>query len=176
MPEPLDDGAGPIDLRAVSRAAVVVALGLIFPLLFHALHLGHVFLPMYLPILAGAFLLPVRWAVAAGALTPLISCLVTGMPPLLPPVAVWMAVELAAMATLAAWLGRRWPSWTVVPVVLVLGRVVYLGQVFLTAGWLDLPPRLFTLTAFLTGWPGMILAVLAVPAALRIARRWGMGR
>ena len=75
----------PIDLRAISRAAVVTALGLVLPPIFHALHLGHVFLPMYLPILGGAFLLPVRWAVAVGAATPLLSCLATGMPPLMPP-------------------------------------------------------------------------------------------
>jgi hypothetical protein len=164
----------PLDLRSISRAAVVTALGLVLPPVFHALHLGHVFLPMYLPILAGAFFLSIRWAAAAGCATPLVSAVATGMPPLMPPIAAWMAVELAAMGGLVAFCGqrRRWSPWLVVPVALAVGRAVYLAQVFLTAGWLGLPPRLLTLAAFLSGWPGMVLAILVVPGAVRLTRQW----
>jgi hypothetical protein len=170
--------AAAVDLRPISRAAVVTALGLVLPPLFHALNLGHVFLPMYLPILGGAFLLPAGWAAAVGFATPLISCLATGMPPLMPPVAAWMAVELAGMAALGALLARRgrWSAWLVVPVVLLAGRAVYLGLVYLTAPWLGLPAGLFTLAALLSGWPGMILAVVVVPAAVQLAERWGIAR
>jgi hypothetical protein len=168
--------AAPLDLRSISRAAVVTALGLALPPVFHALHLGHVFLPMYLPILAGAFLLAPRWAVAVGFATPLLSAAATGMPPLMPPVAAWMAVELAAMAGLASLLRRRldWPTWLVVAIVLVVGRALYLGLVFFTSGWLSLPARLFTLAALLAGWPGMVLVLLVVPPAVRLARQWGV--
>ena len=168
--------SAPLDLRSISRAAVVTALGLALPPIFHALHLGHVFLPMYLPILAGAFLLPPRWAAVVGVATPLISAAVTAMPPLMPPIAVWMAVELGVMGGIAAVLYRRihWPPWLVVPTVLVLGRVVYLGLVFVTAGWLSLPARLLTLAALLSGWPGMVLAAMVVPSSVHLARRWGV--
>ena len=167
--------SAPLDLRAISRAAVVAALGLVMPPIFHALHLGHVFLPMYLPILAGAFLLPPRWAGAVGLVTPLISAAVTGMPPLMPPIAVWMAIELGVMTGVAAVLCRRlhWSPWLVVPVVLVLGRAVYLALVFVTAGWLSLSARLLALATLLSGWPGMVLAVLVVPPSVQLARRWG---
>ena len=167
--------SAPLDLRAMSRAAVVAALGLVMPPIFHALHLGHVFLPMYLPILAGAFLLPPRWAGAVGLVTPLISAAVTGMPPLMPPIAVWMAIELGVMTGVAAVLYRRlyWSPWLAVPVVLVLGRAVYLALVFVTAGWLSLSARLLALAALLSGWPGMVLAVLVVPPSVQLARRWG---
>ena len=167
--------SAPLDLRAISRAAVIAALALVLPPIFHALHLGHVFLPMYLPILAGAFLLAPRWAGAVGLITPLVSAVTTGMPPFMPPVAVWMAIELGFMGSVAALLSRRfhWTPWGVVPSVLILGRVVYLGLVFATAGWLNLPARLFTLAALLSGWPGMVLAVLVVPPAVRLARGWG---
>jgi hypothetical protein len=167
--------SAPLDLRAISRAAVVSALALVLPPIFHALHLGHVFLPMYLPILAGAFLLSPRWAAAVGVAAPLVSVVATGMPPLMPPIAVWMAVELGLMGGIAAVLYRRLhlPPWLIVPAVLVLGRVVYLGLVFVTAGWLGLPTRLLTLAALLSGWPGMVLAALVVPPAVQMARRWG---
>jgi hypothetical protein len=167
--------SAPLDLRAIGRAAVVAALGLVMPPVFHALHLGHVFLPMYLPVLAGAFLLPTRWAAAVGLATPLISAAVTGMPPLMPPIAVWMAAELGIMAGTAATLYRRLHGspWLIVPIVLVLGRAIYLALVFATAEWLSLPARLLTLAALLSGWPGMVLAILVVPPSVRTARRWG---
>jgi hypothetical protein len=167
-----------LDLRSISRAAVVTALGLVLPPVFHALHLGHVFLPMYLPILAGAFLLPPRWAAAAGFATPLVSAAATGMPPLMPPVALWMAVELGVMGALAAVLHRwfRWPVWLTVALVLLVGRAVYLGLVYSTAGWMNLPPRLLTIASLVAGWPGMILALVVVPAAFHLTRRWGVER
>ncbi|MBK6404659.1 MAG: hypothetical protein IPF66_06265 [Holophagales bacterium] len=59
-----------LDLKAISRAALVTALAIALPPVFHAVKLGSVFLPMYLPILAGAFFLPPRWAAIAGAAAP----------------------------------------------------------------------------------------------------------
>lgn len=180
MDAPVAAGRGPtpLDLRSISRAAVVTALGLVLPPVFHALHLGHVFLPMYLPILAGAFLLRPGWAATVGVVTPLVSAAVTGMPPLMPPVALWMAVELGVMGALAAFLSRRlrWPVWLDVAIVLVVGRVVYLGLVFLTAGWMNLPPRLLTAASLVAGWPGMLLAMVVVPAVIHLTRRWGVDR
>jgi hypothetical protein len=71
---------GALDLREISRAALVTAAGLALPWVFHALRLGHVFLPMYLPLLAGAFVLRPRTATAAAVATPLVSAAATGMP------------------------------------------------------------------------------------------------
>jgi hypothetical protein len=173
MPAP-----APLDLREIGRAAFLVALALVLPVVFHALRLGSVFLPMYLPILAGGFLLRPRWAIASGAAAPLLSAVATGMPPLFPPVAAWMAIELAAMAGLEALLSRR--SRLPVPVILaaalLAGRVVYGALAAATALWLDLPAELVTAAALLSGWPGMLLAMAAVPAAVAAVRRRDAGR
>jgi len=164
------DEPAPIDLHEISRAALVTAAALALPLVFHVVHLGHVFLPMYLPILVGGFVLRPRSAVIAGAAAPLLSAVATGMPPLFPPIAVWMALELALMAALAAALHRRRriPATVTVALVLLVGRTVYLTAAYLTGLWLDLPARLFTLATFLAGWPGMLLALLAVPRAVQL--------
>jgi hypothetical protein len=108
-----------LDLREISRAALVTAAGLALPWVFHALRLGHVFLPMYLPLLAGAFVLRPRTAAAAAVATPLVSAAVTGMPPFFPPIAAWMAIELGLMAGLAALLRRQraLPPWAIVAIV-----------------------------------------------------------
>lgn len=164
---------GGLDLREISRAALVTAAGLALPWAFHALRLGHVFLPMYLPLLAGAFVLRPRTAVAAAIATPLVSAAVTGMPPLFPPVAPWMAVELGLMAGLASVLHRRGtlPPWAIVAIVLVVGRLVYAGLVYGTGLWLKLPAGLLTVASLLAGWPGMLLVLAVVPAAVRLVER-----
>jgi hypothetical protein len=56
------------------------------------IHLGHVFMPMYLPIVALAFFVRPLPAAVTAAMTPLLSGAVLGMPPFYPPVALMMAV------------------------------------------------------------------------------------
>lgn len=163
----------PFPLREASRAALITALGLALPAVFHAVHLGSMFLPMFHPILAGAFFLPPTWAALAGAATPLLSAMWTGMPPLFPPVAAWMALELGAMAALVAHLSRR--TRLPVPVILALsllaGRVIYPTAAYLTGLWLDLPADLLAGLSFFAGWPGLILSFVIVPPAVAALRR-----
>jgi hypothetical protein len=168
----LTEDAG-LDLREISRAALVTAAGLALPWVFHALRLGHVFLPMYLPLLAGAFVLKPRSAAAAAVATPLVSAAATGMPPFFPPIAPWMAIELGLMASLASLLHRRraLPPWAIVAIVLVIGRTVYAALVYGTGLWLNLPTGVLTFASLLAGWPGMVLALVAVPAAVRLLDR-----
>lgn len=170
--EEVDEG---LDLRSISRAALVTAAGLALPIVFHALRLGPVFLPMYLPILAGAFFLRPRWAAASGAATPLVSAAATGMPPLFPPVALWMAVELGVMAwLLSAMSRRRVPPVMAVVAALLVGRGLYAGLIFATGRWLALPAGLLTVVSLAAGWPGMVLATVAVPLAVGSLRRAGV--
>ena len=54
-------------------------------MLFHlAGGMGVVFLPMHLPVLLAGFFLGPRFGLLVGIITPLLSSLLTGMPPLLP--------------------------------------------------------------------------------------------
>jgi hypothetical protein len=162
-----------LDLRAISRAALVTALAIALPAVFHAVKLGSVFLPMYLPILAGAFFLPARHAALAGLAAPLLSSALTGMPPLYPPIAFWMAGELSVAGAVVALADRRWRSRPILSVAagLVAARLVQAAFVLATAGLMDLPPRFLTAAAFVASWPGMILALVAVPAAVALLRR-----
>lgn len=167
--------ASPLDLRAVSRAALVTALAIALPPVFHAVKLGSVLLPMYLPILAGAFFLPPRQAAVAGAAAPLLSALLTGMPPFYPPIALWMTGELAVAGAVVSLVDRRLRTPPVLAVAagLAAARLVQAALVLETAGLADLPPRFLTVAAFVASWPGMLLALVAVPAAVAILRRGG---
>lgn len=160
-------------LREISRAAAFVALAMLLPPVFHALRLGHVFLPMVQPLLLGAFFLRPRWALAVGVVTPLLSALTTGMPPLLPPIAVWMSAEVGLMALLVSLLDRRTrlPAPLVVLFALVAGRVLYTALVYATSVWLALPAGMMTAAAVVSSWPGMLVALLVIPAAVVGVRR-----
>jgi len=165
--------AAPLDLRALSRAALVTALAVALPPVFHAVRLGPVFLPMYLPVLAGAFFLPARHAALAGLAAPLLSAALTGMPPLYPPIALWLAGELAAAGGVAALVDARLRPSPFVSVAagLASARAAQAVLVLATAGLVGLPPRFLTLAAFVASWPGMLLALAAVPAAVALLRR-----
>lgn len=173
----MDDAASraarPLDLRAISRAALVTALAVALPPVFHAVRLGPVFLPMYLPILAGAFFLPARHAALAGLAAPLLSSALTGMPPFYPPIAFWLAGELAAAGGVASLVDARLRPATVVSVAagLAAARLVQAALVLATAGLVGLPPRFLTLAGFVASWPGMLLALAAVPAAVALMRK-----
>ncbi|MBK6404658.1 MAG: hypothetical protein IPF66_06260 [Holophagales bacterium] len=54
---------------------------------------------------------------------------------------------------------------------LVAARLVQALLVFGSAMLMELPPRVLTIAAFVASWPGMILALVAVPAAVTLLRR-----
>ncbi len=167
-----------LPFRDISRAAAFVALGLLLPPVFHAVRLGSVFLPMVLPVVLGGFFLRPRWALVVGALTPLLSAVTTGMPPFLPPIALWMAGELAVMCVVVSLLDTktRLPPLASLAIALLAGRALYTGMVFATSTWMQLPPRLLTLAAVASSWPGMVLALAVVPAAVAALRRSSASR
>ena len=71
-----------------------IALGILTPIVFHAIGLGKIFLPMFWPVAASIFFLPVPFAVLVGVLTPVLSFLLMGMPPVSPPILYRMMIEL----------------------------------------------------------------------------------
>ena len=169
--------------RELSLGGLFIALGIVIPIIFHAVgagRLGPVLLPMYLPVLACAMLVSPPIAAAVGLLTPVLSSALTGMPPILPTLPL-MAVELAVMATLASVLHRRLRLHVLPAVVLALlsGRLVLGLMAALLVSALppgvqeSLPeimrqPVAYVLAATATAIPGLILQVIAVPAVVSI--------
>ncbi len=162
--------------RDLAYSGLLGAAALLLPVVFHLIHLGHVFMPMYLPLVALAFFVGPLHAALTALIVPLLSALVTGMPPLYPPVAICMALELATMCWLLALLRRRWPSarplWLLVPV-LALGRVVYLALAYSMASVFQLPAKVVAGLSLIAGWPGVVLMVIVVPLIVRVQKELG---
>ena len=169
---PAGDGRG----RELAFGGMFGAAALVFPFFFHVLHLGHIFMPMYIPLMAMPFFVRPLTAALTGGITPLLSALLTGMPPLFPPVAPVMAVELAAMAGGLALFRRLWPSTPVFVhlfLVLVLGRCINAGLFYLSSLWLELPAGFIAGISFISGWPGLILMMVVIPPIARVRTMLG---
>lgn len=165
--------------RELAYCGLFGAAALLLPVLFHLVRLGHVFMPMYLPLMALAFFVRPLPAAVTALLTPLLSAALTGMPPLFPPVALFMALELAAMAGLVALVRRRWPGaneWLVLLPVLLFGRVLYVGLVYLFALAVELPAGFLAGVSLLSGWPGLILMMVVIPPIARVGRQLAPAR
>ncbi len=171
-------GARGLSAAELAYCGLFGAVGLLLPVLFHLFHLGRVFLPMYIPLVALGFFVRPGPAAATGALVPLLSGAVTGMPPFYPPVAVFMALELSAMAAIIAAVRARWPranEWLLLGATLAFGRGLYVALVYLFALVVELPAGFLAGLSLLSGWPGLILMMVAIPPIARAAagRRQG---
>lgn len=160
--------------RELAYAGLFGAAALLMPVLFHLIHLGRLFMPMYLPLMTLAFLVRPLPAVLTAAMTPLLSAAVTGMPPFYPPVAAFMAIELATMAGIVATVLALRPGTNarlLLAGTLVLGRAIYCGLVYGFALVIHLPPALTAGVSLLSGWPGIVLMLVAIPPIVRIVRQ-----
>lgn len=156
-------------LRPMVTSAAMAALALVLPIAFHAVGLGSKFLPMLLPLLLNAFLVPWRWAVATGAVVPWISAFATGMPPLFPPVAAAMSVECAVMAAVASLLYGRGKGnvWAALVPAILAGRLTSFVMTYLLARVFALPAAVASVARLLEGLPGVALQLAVVPLVLR---------
>jgi hypothetical protein len=155
--------------RDLLLGAMLLALALIFPILFHAVGLGSSFLPMFYPILIAGFLIDLPVASAVGFLAPLLSAFFTGMPPFFPPVAFIMMAEGLVLAALPALLYQKW-GMKILPVLIVtivVDRAVLLVAVIVSARWLSLPEGVLGLASLVRGLPGIILIIFFVPPLVK---------
>jgi len=155
------------------------AAALLLPVVFHLFRLGHVFMPMYLPLVTLAFFVPPRLAAMTALAVPLLSGAVTGMPPFYPPVAVFMSLELAIMSFLIAAAVTRWPGvgeHAVLIPLLLLGRGVYVALVYAFSLAIRLPAGFMAGLSLAAGWPGIILMIAVVPPVARLRRRPALGQ
>lgn len=164
--------------REVVLGGLMIALGIVVPLLFHALGTGPVWLPMHFPVLVLGMLMSPGMAALAAAITPLASAALTGMPPIAPPTAFMMTAELAAIAAAASIAHRHLGlgPWLATAAGIACGRAVYALELFVLAPVLGihLPAAAAGGAALLRGLPGLVLQMIVVPpivAAVERARK-----
>ena len=160
-------------IRQIPIVALFAALGILFPQLFHFLGLGPAFLPMFIPILIGCMFINWRFAVLLGILTPAVSWMLTGMPPLAPPILPVLIIELSITGLVISLLRQLtyWSVWIILPVGLLVDRVILFSIVIIVAPLFEISHPLFSLALVAAGVPGILLQFLIVPAAVTMIEK-----
>jgi len=160
--------------RRLCTAALLVAVGLILPQIFHMVGgkaVGSVFSPMHLPVLVSGLLLGPALGAAVGFLTPLLSALATGMPPMA--ILPFMLCELTAYGAVSGVLARKFPLYPSLIGAQVAGRVVYAAALFVggTVFGMQCAAPASVLTSIVTGLPGIVLQLALAPAVVLLLRK-----
>lgn len=192
-----NDTDGRVPTGTLTGTALLLALGVVLPIVFHAIPLGgRIFLPMHLPtFVAGLVMGPIAGLVV-GAGSPIMSAIVTGRPPVF--YMVPMIFELATYGLVAGLLRPRLAAmfrmrealveaapapaasrapWAAVTLALlgamIAGRIVWVATVVWLAPVIGLTARTIAMAAGAigAGWIGMIIQLALIPAVVRAIER-----
>ena len=111
-------------------ASLILALALVLPFLTGQIpQIGVMLTPMHFPVLLCGFLCGWQWGIAVGFAAPLLRSVLFGMP-VMYPMAVCMALELATYAAVAGMLYRVFPQkrrflYVSLIISMILGRLVW---------------------------------------------------
>ncbi len=151
-------------------AALCAALGVVLPLAFHAVaNAGSIFLPMHIPVLLCGLICGWPYGLACGILTPLLSSVFTGMPPMayLP----GMLCELAVYGFVSGLLMRQIKTGKLLAdlylsliTAMLAGRLVFglLNALIFRAGSYSL--AIWVSASFITALPGIVIQLAVIPA------------
>lgn len=158
-------------IKQLVISGLFIAMGLILPMVFHTVGAGgSIFLPMHIPVLIAGFCLGLPYALAVGVITPILSSLLTGMPPLFPTLP-FMSVELMTYGMVVSLLYRIYKQHMLVALIgaMISGRIMaglvvwLLTTLFVT----QLPsPVIFVKGAIITGVPGIIIQLIFIPVVV----------
>lgn len=170
-------------VRNLVLAGLFLALGLVLPFLTGQIPaIGQRLLPMHLPVLLCGFVCGGPYGLLVGLLTPLLRSVIFGMP-LLFPVAVVMAFELAAYGLLAGVFYRLFPKkigFTYLALLLAMigGRVVWGVAAMILYGFGGTPFTwpMFVAGAFVNALPGIVLQLVVIPPILLALDKAGLLR
>mgnify|MGYP001136853265 CR=1 FL=1 len=157
-------------VRETVLAGFFIALGIVLPIAFHFIGQGTAFLPMHIPVILAGFVLNAPFAVVVGIATPILSSIMTGMPPVFP-VLPFMVFELATYGLVTSLLYRRLKLNVYVSLIgaMISGRIVatIVVWVLTTMFVVQLPSPFVWLTGVVVaGVPGIIIQLLLIPAVV----------
>ena len=157
-------------IKKVTISGLLIALGIVLPMAFHSIpNAGGIFLPMHIPVLLCGIICGFPYGLACGVITPLLSSLITGMPPtaILPAMVCELAIYGIVSFLLMHFI-RIKNTYAKVYIALIgamlSGRIVYgvLNSLIFKAGSYSM--EIWLASAFVTALPGVIIQILIIPA------------
>lgn len=156
-------------LRMLSLVAIGVALPALIHLVPSPVALGPILMPLMIPIALAAFLLPLRSAMAVVCGLPLLSMLISGMPPLL--TAGVLMLEGSALVLVTRALMNRAPWWVALLAGMVANRAVALVASTMIALMVPGISLGLELWGTLQGFVGLAVVMAIMPVLFRLFRR-----
>ena len=160
-------------VRRMVMAALCVALCVVLPIAFHTIpDAGSIFLPMHIPVLLCGLICGWPYGLVCGLLGPLVSSVLTGMPPAayLPPMMVECATYGAAAGLLLKFVRTR--SLTADLYISLIGAMLLGRIVSGIAKALIFSPGMamgmWITSNFVTALPGIIIQLILIPQIVRI--------
>ena len=165
-----------LNIKRVVYGALLIALGMILPNLFHMFggsSAGRVFLPMHLVVLLAGMILGPLWGAAVAVILPVLSSLTTGMPAV--PMLYLMLFELVAYAVISGFCARKMDPYFTLPIAMVGGRLFYALVLYIAAKVfkMNVPAVETVITAFTVGLPGIAVQLIFIPPIWYALRKGG---
>ena len=163
--------------RKIVLTGLCIAIGLVLPQLLHTIpQAGSIFLPMHIPVLLCGLLCGPVFGLACGVATPLLSSLITGMPPaaILP----GMLCELAVYGLVAGLLIKAVKTKSSIANLyialigaMICGRITYgiLNSLIFMAGKYSM--ELWLTAAFVKALPGIVIQLVLIPAVVTVLKK-----
>ncbi len=157
----------------ISIGAMLTALSIVLPQIFHLTgipQVGSIFLPMHIPVLLSGFIVGPVYAAVIGAISPIISHLLTNMPASarLP----FMIIELLIYGLASGLLyhtfklkDKKFGAIISLVLAMAAGRLAYAASLFIASEFLGVECGgvMAALTATVTGVYGIILQLVTIP-------------
>lgn len=154
--------------------ALCLAIGIIMPVYFHIMApgIGSVFLPLHIPVLLCGLLCGAGCGGIAGFILPLLSSILTGMPPLYP-VGAAMMLELCTYGVVSGLLHKKYNVYVSLIGAMLAGRIVSgaANAVLLGFAGKSYSFEAFVLSSFVTALPGIAIQIVLIPVVVKILER-----
>ncbi len=162
-----------IETQQMTLISLFIALCVIIPFVFHLAGLGAMFLPMFLPILLAGFVIRFPLAMLVGLLGPIVSSLLTGMPPLFP-TAISMMAEGMVASGVASFLfcSKKSSLWLALLLAIIAERMTRVLMIFLILPLFGLPAREWSIAEITLTLPGVALQLVLIPLVLFVLWRY----
>ena len=167
------------NVKRMVYGGLLIAIGVVLPQAFHIFgqSAGQTFLPMHIPVILAGMLIGPLWGAGVAVIVPILSSLITGMPPV--PMLYFMIFELLAYAVVSGLLAkRRLNTYLNLAITIVCGRAVYGLSLVVAVQIFSFAPPFANMTGFLTGLvsglPVVILQFVAIPFIMMALKKGGL--
>lgn len=163
-----------LNVKNLTLAAMFLALAVIMPRLVHFMgpEAGKMFLPLFWGVAFSSLILPLRYTLMIGVLSPLISYMISGMPGI--PMLQFMMIELMVYALAVSLLHRKLNGTVSILLGILISRMTYIASVMIAANLLGLPAPgagfAVLFSSISVSIPGIIAQVVLAPIVERVSK------